>query len=223
MNRSRLDWWRIGAMGAGVIWLFAGSAAGSEKEVMHRAFDDAIRQIGDGLARAALPDGAKNVAVLPLGNDYDVVSECEGGYGTDGLKSAVTGTRLKVFVRCDEEWKRLLEEIKLGIEKGDVMNPETIKKFGKFEGVDMILAGRVWDHPLDMRDTRGRARLSVHLAKVETGQVVWSSGPVEGTYVSDAAVATQYWRFLVVPACVVAGVITLVIVVRMIKRAARPL
>jgi hypothetical protein len=72
---------------------------------------------------------------------------------------------------------------------------------------------------------RGYVKLSLHIADVETGQVVWSSGPVEGAGYERwpgllervKGVLTNKYLWLVV--VIVAA---LVLVYGALKRAARP-
>lgn len=195
-------------------------AATREDEVLQRATDDAVTQIRESLAKADFP-GVKNVAVLPLADDVD-------GYATSAVKSAVTETPYSVVTRNDETWRKLLSEIERGVKQEDVMDPTTVQKFGQIQGVDAILYGKVWDSKMNMWSVRGQMKLSLFLADVETGKVLWSSGPVTGeSFVHWSDALAQFWRF---PVLLIGGLVVLIVlllilraIIRGIKHASRPL
>lgn len=194
-----------------VVFGFAGQAGGDEAETLQRATDRAVSRIGEELGRTSF-SGLDRVAVVPLRDDTD-------GYATGSLRSAVTRTPYSVYTRNDEVWEKLLEEIEWGVRREDVMAPETVQKFGRITGVDAILYGNVWDRGLNMWSTRGHAKISVHLAEVETGELVWSSGPVEGEaflHWSDAV--TRFWQY---PVVMIGGLVALIIVLLVLRGIAR--
>lgn len=83
------------------------------------------------------------------------------------------------FTRDDKEFNILLSEIEFGDRRGDVMDQSTIKQFGKIQGVDALLYGKLQEATVEGTD--GIVRVVMTLANVETGQLLWS-GSITGTY-----------------------------------------
>jgi hypothetical protein len=203
-------------MAVAALLLLAAGASASDEETLQRATDEAIGKIGKDLGKASA-ESVNHVAVIPLRGDADE-------YATSGLESAVTRTKFALFTRSEAIWDELLKEIEWGDRREDVMNPETVQKFGKIEGVDAILHGRIWDRNVNMWSVLGRVRMSVHLADVETGQIVWSSGPVEGAaYIHWSDAITQFWRYPLVLLMVLVVLVILALFVHRLKKAYRPL
>jgi hypothetical protein len=136
-------------------------------EMMRRAVDKAVAQISEQLNGTEF--SIKSIAVVPMRDDL------EGEYVTDQLRSIVTKSPYDAFTRDDATWNTLLDEIKMGDDKGDVMSPETIQKFGKVEGVEAILYGKVWDKSFSDTGLRAHTRIGVRLAIVETGKEIWAT------------------------------------------------
>ncbi len=203
-----------------VILLPVARASASENEILARAIDEAIGKVRSEIDATAF-DKVPNVAVVPLRGDVD-------GYTTSSLKSAVTKTHYSLFTRSDDTWDTLLAEIEWGVKREDVMTPETVQKFGRIAGVQAILYGRMWDRETNMWSLRGRVKMSVHLAEVETGQILWSSGPVAAeAYIHWSDAITRFWQYPVLLAgAFVVLIIVLVIlrkILRAITHASRPL
>jgi hypothetical protein len=152
----------------------------------------------------------KSVAVLPLGgNDAD-------GYAADMVKSRLTSSGLQVLARSEEEWKTFLAEIKWSVQREDIMDPATVQRFGKIKGCDAVLYGTVREVSRSLWGFRGVARLSLHISDVETGQLVWSSGPVEGeSYSHWSDLIVRFWNYPLLWGIVLLLVIIGVVVVLM--------
>ncbi len=151
----------------------------------------------------------KSVAVLPLWNDDD------DGYAADVVKGRLTSTGLQVLVRGEKEWGALLDEIKWNVKREDVMDASTVQRFGKIKGCDAVLYGTVREVSRSLWGFRGSARLSLHIADVETGQIVWSSGTVEGESFSHwSDVIVRFWDYpllwVIVLVVVIIGVVVMV-------------
>ena len=153
-----------------VVGLCMPSASGEIDQAVDRATEKACQQIAEDLAAHNI-EGVKNIAVLPVWGDAD-------GYVLDTLKSFITRTPYAVMVRSDAEWDRLLGEIEWNTLREDIMNPRTVRTFGRIEGCDAILYGTVRQQKINPWTFKAISRLTVHLAEVETGQIVWSSKPV---------------------------------------------
>ena len=128
----------------------------------------------------------KRFAVLPLSRDID------GGYFTEQLRNAFAeaaiGTEYALFTRQDDAtFNAILDEIRMGDEFGDTMDPSTIQKFGDLQGVEGIIVGRVTGVYRGVVDTGtgvvqiegGRevmqVRVSMQAYAVETGQLLWGA------------------------------------------------
>lgn len=198
-----------------VAFLPAAEASAGGDETVQRAADEAIAQLAEQLNAAELSD-IRNVAVLPLAGDGD-------GYITTGLRSAVTGTDLKLITRESETWEMLLDEFEQwSARRQDVMDPETVQEFGKIQGVDAILYGRVWDNDVNMWSIRGHVKVTAHLADVETGQVAWSSGPVEGeAFIHWTDALTRFWRYPLLIIGILIVLLVLLLVIHKIRKAVR--
>ena len=139
-------------------------------------------------AREFLTRGVKpkRFAVLPLSRDID------GGYFTEQLRNAFAeaaiGTEYALFTRQDDAtFNAILDEIRMGDEFGDAMDPSTIQKFGDLQGVEGIIVGRVTGVYRGVVDTGtgvvqiegGRevmqVRVSMQAYAVETGQLLWGA------------------------------------------------
>jgi len=205
---------------AATLAVFAPSARADESGIVQRAIDQAVATLGEALAVQA-DDTVTSVAVLPLRDDAD-------GYATERVESAVTASPYDLFTRSDETWTTLLAEIEWGVRREDIMDAETVQKFGRIQGVQAILYGRVWDKGANMWGTRGQAKISVRLAEVETGRILWSSDAVVGeAYIHWSDAVTRFWRYPLVTVAVVIGLIVLLVILRagfkLIRHASRPL
>lgn len=187
-----------------------------ETVTLRLATDQAVSQAADQLAHTNF-QGVKKVAVVPLRGDND-------GYATTTLKSAITRTPYELFARDDAEWNDLLREIQWGVQREDVMDAETVKRFGRIKGVDAIMFGTIWDRSTNMWGTRGRVKLTVYLGEVETGRILWSSGPVESdAYIHWSDAVTQFWRYPALLMVVIGVVFLFLVFAFILRRSFRPL
>ncbi len=187
-------------------------ASASESEILARAIDEAIAKVRSEIDATAFKKVTK-VAVVPLRGDAD-------DYATSSLKSAVTKTHYSLYTRSDDTWDTLLAEIEWGVKREDVMAEKTVQKFGRIAGVQAILYGRMWDRETNMWSLRGRVKMSVHLAEVETGQILWSSGPVQAeAYIHWSDAITRFWQYPVLLIGVIVGLIIVLIILRKILKA----
>ena len=180
-----------------------------------KAVEGAAMEAVSKINAAKLGD-VKSVAVLPLWNDD------ADGYAADMVKSQLSSSGVQVLARSEKEWDPLLEEIKWNMKREDIMDASTVQRFGKIRGCDAVLYGTVREVARSLWGFRGSARLSLHIADVETGQIVWSSGPVEGEAFSHwSDVIVRFWNYplLWVVVLVVIGV---GIVIVLMRRAAMP-
>lgn len=151
--------------------LFVCNAKADVRRALDEAVDQACQRVCGQLNSTDFEE-IKNIAVLPLwGEDKD-------GYITDTLKSYLAGSPYKVMVRSTEEWDQLLGEIKWGTLREDIMNQQTVQRFGKIEGCDAIVYGTVRQRDMNSWTFHAIVRMTLHMGDVETGQITWSSQPV---------------------------------------------
>ena len=193
------------------------SACADEQETLQRATDTALEQLAHDLDQIS-SEGVKSVAVVPLRGDNDE-------YATGRVRDLVTRTKYALFTRNEATWDNLLAEIEWGVRREDVMNPDTVQKFGKIEGVDAILYGRVWDQSVNLWSIRGHVKVSLVLADVETGQELWRSDPpLEGeAFIHWSDAVTQFWRFPLLLLALIVVLFVMFIFVRKFKKAFKPL
>ena len=188
----------------------------AEAETLQRAADAALQPVAADLAGRKF-EQIKRIAVVPLRGDT-------GGYVTERVRDLVARTPYALFTREDQVWDDLLREIEWGTRREDVMNPETVQRFGKVEGVDAILYGTIWDNSINLWSSRGHTKVSLVLADVETGQELWRSGPLAGeAFIHWSDALMQFWRYplLVLVALIVLSVIGLGL--RQLRKAYKPI
>jgi TolB-like protein len=201
-----------------VLVVLVGAAAGLKADEMRsvdQAVDQAAKQIVESLkiAEKQHPEKLgeiKNIAVMPLwGLDLD-------SYVAETVKSYLAGSRYAVMARDTAEWDQLLGEIKWNTLREDIMNPQTVQTFGKIEGCDAIVYGTVRQRQVDQWAFTAVVRLTLHLADVETGQIVWSSTPVTSSvWLEWGDILKLAIRHPVI--WVIGGIIVLLIILRTLR------
>jgi len=190
---------------------------GPEVDTLRRAAEQAAEQFGNELNKTSFPD-VVNVAIVPFRDDTG------DSYVTSMVEAQVTNSPYKVFERNDDRLNIIFEEIAWNDDQADVMNPETIQKFGKVEGVDAVLYGVVWDQANSLWSLQRRVKMTATLADVETGQTLRVFGPIEGeAYIRWTDALTRFWQYPTVLIGVIVVLIILLIIFRMLKKAFRPL
>lgn len=203
-----------GAVAAIGFLILASPAFANENEILQRATDKVIEKIAAELDKAD-SESVRNVAVVTVRGDED-------GYATAALEAAVTRSPLKLYVR-DARLDMLAGEIEFGDRKGDIMNPETVQRFGELEGVDAIIYGDIWDHTTNLWGTRGHVKAIVNMGVVKTGENIWTSKMQDAEALihwSDAVV--RFWQFPMVMFALFVLFVILVIFLAKLRRAFRP-
>jgi len=123
--------------------------------------------VPEALTAAAVP---KKLAILPLKQDID------GGYFTTQLGNAFVqiGGRsgFEIYTRDNSQWDALLQEIQWGDQFGDTMDAATIQKFGRIQGAQALVVGKV--HSISKgEDGKPVVRLGIQIFEVETGRQLW--------------------------------------------------
>jgi hypothetical protein len=206
--------WQISLASLLAALSFGATTVADQAETLHRATDQALQRLAEQL-KEAKRDGVETVAVIPLGGDTD-------GYATDGLKRALAEAGYKLFSRDEPEYNRLLEEIEFGVRRGDVMDQETIKKFGDIEGVDAIVMGNIAER-INLWSIRGAVTLSLQIGGTETLQI-WPCGPVQGeAFIHWSDALMQFWRYPLLLLGALVIVLILILFFAKLKKAYRPL
>jgi len=162
-------------------------------------------------------DTALTIAVVPMDGDDEM--RCY-----DLVQIGLTAAGYKVFNRQPHEWQPLLEEISWGQRRGDIMDAETIQRFGEVKGVDAVLYGRLLDVAAEKAPDSATdlfsVRLNLHASVVETGEHAWGTSVVGRS--TPPAPIPFYVRHGLTLALIGAGVVVLLIIGRIILRASRP-
>lgn len=181
------------------------------------------------------PVDAKRFAVLPLANDLD------DGYFTlqarNEFANRALGTEFSLYTRDDPEWAALLSEIRRGDQEGDTMDQATIQKFGRVQGVQGIIRGRVTgvflgDLPssnavgLRLADDAKvlQVRIALQAFEVETGRQLWGTEKVAAVGIPGETLEVNVTRAELVG---YAGgalllIVVLFLILRAMKSAGRP-
>ena len=142
-------------------------------EMVRDAGDQAIGDLLKDLV--SHKDFPKRFAILPMQHDLD------GDYFTSQLRNKFAdlgaANGFELYTRMDDEWKALLNEIKWGEQFGDTMDPATVQKFGRIQGVQGIITGRLVSvSKNDKGDVH--VRITVQAFEVETGRFLWGQEKV---------------------------------------------
>ena len=182
---------------------------GVDPDVVKEAGNKAIKStLTDFLQQHGVP--MKRYAVLPLQQDL------EGGYFTNQLRNyfSTEGPKngYELYTRMDDEFKMLLNEIAWGQSYGDTMDPSTVQKFGRLQGVQGLITARVGG-VTKLGDNDAKVRFSMQVFEVETGKLVWGEEKV-----ASGAGFWSHWDTQKTVAVVAAvGVIALFILWRALK------
>ncbi len=166
----------IGWMAAAAALVFMQPARGSADE-LRQAVRMAVEDARDSLAKSGLPRD-RGLAVLPLTGDRD-------RYVEGLLKTAVTDAGLKhVEGGRSPFWDEILREVEWAERKEDMLAPETAAKFGKLEGVRMLLYGTLRSA---RREThRVFVEIELHVSDIETGRHLWGTAVSRRFYLPGA-------------------------------------
>lgn len=176
------------------------------------------------IAKKDLP--VKAFAVIPLEADVD------GSYFTDKVRDrfAVLGgaAGLSLFTRMDDDWNKILEEIATGERIGDTMDSATVQKFGRIQGVQGLITGKVVSVSKDGDDVK--VRFNLRAFEVETGRQLWGGetlqygrrGPSERNVVEQLQTSGQFKPLLIGAGILIAALLILFRVIGAFRSAARP-
>ncbi len=188
------------------------------KDAGNVALEELLRAM---LAKSDLP---KKFAILPLERDVD------SDYFTMQIRNYFTNlgaqNGYELYTRNDAQWNQILEEIQWGDQYGDTMDAETVQKFGRIQGVQGLIMGRVSSIS---KDEKGEpvVRVTIQAFEVETGRQLWGNevkGVLEQKPTNDpvspliSQVPGGWFTIL----GVLVGLGLLLVVLRLVSSAARP-
>jgi hypothetical protein len=148
--------------------------------------------------------GPKRFAVLPLDRDID------GHYFTEQVRNQMAEqgafTGYSLITREEGTQNALLDEIRMGDQFGDTMDAATIQKFGRMQGVEGIIVGRISGISVGAQTTATgplkiegegkviQVRVSLQAYAVETGQLLWGGERVGAVLMpADEYVIKRDW------------------------------
>lgn len=192
---------------------------------------DLVKEAGNKAIKALLtaflnrPDvPMKRFAILPLQQDVD------GGYFTmqlrNGFSTQGSAKGYELYTRMDDEFKMLLNEIAWGQSYGDTMDPATVQKFGRLQGVQGIVTGRV-SSVNKYKSDDVKVRFTMQVFEVETGKLVWGEEKIAYGRRNDSG---GFWSYLgdekikygLIGVAILVGLAVFVRVVKAVGIAARP-
>lgn len=174
------------------------------------------------LTRTDLP---KKFAVLPLESDID------SNYFTMQLRNYFTSigrqNGYELYTRSDDHWNQILNEIKWGDQYGDTMDASSVQKFGRIQGVQALLMGRIGSVSKD-EEGNPVVRVSVQAFEVETGKQLWGDeikgavNPDQSSFHFDRLIRKIPGGLYTVAGGAVLLLLILIFLMNAIGKAARP-
>jgi len=128
---------------------------------------------------------AKRYAIFPVGSDLD------DGYFTLQIRnifsSAALGSEYSLYTREDPEWAFIVEkEMRMGFDREGMMDEETIARWGRENGVQGAIRGRISGVFLGQGSGTGGLRMAddaqilqvrvlLQAFEIETGRLLWGA------------------------------------------------
>ena len=139
-------------------------------ELMAIAINDAVADAQKSIAASSQIPSDKPIAILPLSGD-----------GNDSvlglLKSALTSAgKTCVEGKEDPMWGEILKEIEWDERKEDILDPDTLDKFGKLKSAQYLMYGCV--RRIASSERYVLVELELHISSISTKEHVWG-----GTFV----------------------------------------
>lgn len=132
-------------------------------EDVRQALYAAIDQSESALKSA--PFGSKTVAILPIPND-------DSGLIANRLKNILTRLGFTcVEGKEDPMWNEIIKEIAWNERKDDILDPQTLVKFGKLKNAQILFYAKI--RQIDRNDDRIYAEIELHATDIATKQHIW--------------------------------------------------
>lgn len=177
---------------------------------------------------------AKRYAVFPVGSDLD------DGYFTlqvrNQFASRALGTDYSLYTREDPEWQAIVEkEMKMGFDREGMMQEDTIQKWGRENGVQGAIRGRITGvfigaaangSGVRMADDAQvlQVRIVLQAFEVETGRLLWGAEKIGVVQLPDDSLVVPGTKrqWILYGAAGFAGLILLMMILRALKSSNRP-
>lgn len=154
--------------------------------------NEAIKEVVSKFVTARAGEGLKTFEVLPFAEDID------RGYFTKRLPGQFAEQGKKVgyipYAKKDEAvFNQILKEIRYGEEGGDIMDPQTVQKFGRLSGVEVLIKP---DLSLTTIDGVTTLRITLSGYVVETGRQLPFGQEVK-KMITPPAPPVNYWKWVI--------------------------
>jgi len=132
---------------------------------LRQALLEAVNEaVADLAVSPNLPKG-QSISVLPIGGD-------QNGFVEGQLKNAITRAGLTyVEGRNDPIFDEILKEVEWDERKEDMLDPDTIDRFGELKSTRLLLYGRVIE--ASQNNQQAYAEIELHLTSIATKQHLW--------------------------------------------------
>lgn len=138
-------------------------AQGLGDDDVREAVSEALVQAQNALKTA--PFGSKTVAILPFSGDTS-------GYFTGKLKNQLTSLGFTCIEgKEDPMWDEIIKEIAWDERKDDILDPDTLVKFGKLKAAQILLYGKVVT--INKSTERIYVEIELHATDLTTKQHIW--------------------------------------------------
>jgi hypothetical protein len=177
---------------------------------------------------------AKRFAVFPVGSDLD------DGYFTlqvrNQFASRALGTEYSLYTRDDPEWQSIVEkEMKMGFEREGMMQEETVQKWGRENGVQGAIRGRITGVFLGAAPSTGgvrmaddaqvlQVRVALQAFEMETGRLLWGGEKIGAVQLPDESLVVPGTKrqWILYGAAGFGGLVLLMLIMRGLKSSNRP-
>ena len=144
----------------GLLPLFAQNLADDD---VRQAATDALVQAQKAMKSA--PFGKNTVAVLPFPGD-------SAGFFTGKLKNLLTELGFTCIEgKEDPMWDEIIKEVAWDERKNDILDPNTLVKFGRLKAAQILLYGKIV--AVDRNAERTYVEIELHATDLKTKQHIW--------------------------------------------------
>ena len=160
-------------------YVLAGSAAWATfPEDVRQAFRVAVDEdVKASLSKSGLPAN-KTISILPISGDQNRVLE-------GLLKHAIEDAGLKcVEGKSDPFWDEVLAEVEWDERKADMLDAQTLVRFGKLKATQLLMYGFVREATASGQ--RVFVEVELHVSSIETKEHLWGDVFAERIYTGDA-------------------------------------
>ncbi len=177
---------------------------------------------------------AKRYAIFPVGSDLD------DGYFTLQIRnlfaSGALGSDYSLYTREDPAWDAIVEkEMRMGFDREGMMDEETIARWGRENGVQGAIRGRISGVFLGQGPGTGGIRMAddarilqvrvlLQVFEIETGRLLWGAERVAAVQLPDESLIIPGTKrqWILYGGAGLLGLIVIIFILRALKSANRP-